>query len=66
MITARRAVLLARQRWTTAELCELTGLSRWQIYRLRQSMGVEGAWTYAHQLRGERDLWEWLHAGSMD
>ena len=29
-------------------------------------MGVEGAWTYAHQLRGERDLWEWLHAGSMD
>ena len=61
MTPERREELLRRQRWTLAELRELTGWSRYQLYRLRKRIGLRGKWTYAHQLRLlEPDLWTWM------
>lgn len=39
-----------KPRYSTSELMALTGLSRWQVYRLKRRCGC-GRWLYLSKLR---------------
>jgi len=47
------------RRLSTADLVELTGLSRHQVYRMKRRLGWRGRWVYRGQLvRDLPELWD--------